>query len=179
MMEYKVRYVKNIFFLVIVAVLVSGCVIGDGERDYAMSRSMPPDAQLSPLTPAAIPTSSIPTLPFYDLSSGYWITVDPIGDKQVDENLTITTKTNLLAGEDVDISVFHRGPYIKTQTGACSCAFGKVKVTAGSDGINTTSFDVNLSQYHVNIYDVFVSGIKKNATGHTSFNITPIKTPKR
>jgi hypothetical protein len=63
-MEPKVSSVKIILLLVIVAVLISGCAIGDGERDYAMSHMTPTDVKSSQITPS--PTTQ------HNITDGFW-----------------------------------------------------------------------------------------------------------
>ena len=104
--------------------------------------------------------------------SGYWIKLDSIGDKHKGEIFAITATTNLTAGEDVIISVYHPPPYVKSQSGCLDGAEGQTKVTIGRNGVNTTSFDINLSCFRQSVYYVIESGFNENTTGNTRFNIT-------
>jgi len=173
-MELKVSFVKIIFFLVIIAVFMSGCVIGDGERDYAMSHMTPTDARSSPITPAAIPIPSTPTP-----SSFYWIKIDPISDKQVGEIFTINSTTNLSVGEEILVQVYQTTWHtqLKSSTYIFSGTTDTIKVIPGKNGTNTISFTVNSSGFHPDIYQVYEVAVNENAEGEARINITSRETP--
>ena len=167
---------KIILFLVIVAVLVSGCMIGDGERDYAMSHITPTDAQSFLITPAAIPIPSTPTPP-----SLYWIKIDPISDKQEGEIFTINATTNLSVGNDIFVQIFddkytHNHPKMQ---GPYYGGWETVKVIEGRNGINTISFIANASEFNFipEKYIVSEAAVTEDAEEQTQFNITPRKSP--
>jgi hypothetical protein len=166
--------VKIIFFLVIVAVLVSGCVIGDGERDYAMSHITPTDAQSSLITPAKIPTPSIPTPPPL-----YWIKIDPISDKQQGDIFTANASTNLSVGDEILVQVYQTDGHtdIRHIEGEFYGIVSTVKVMPGRNEINTISFIVNSSELYPDPrkYSFYEAAINENATGEALFNITPRK----
>ena len=174
-MEPKVRYVKIILFLVFISVLVSGCLIGDGEHDYAMSHITPTPAQSSLTTPTTIPIPST-TIP----PSIYWIRIEPIGDKQVGEIFTINSSTNLSAGEEILVQVYksHWHTSIKSFIGEFSGGMGIVNVSPGRNGTNTISFIVNSSAFNLvpDEYLITENAIHKDSTGEIRFNITPGKT---
>jgi hypothetical protein len=176
-MEPKVSHVKIILFLVIVAVLVSGCVIGDGERDYAMSHFTPTDAQSSVMTRTTIPTPSTPTPPPL-----YWIKIDPISDKQVGEIFTINSTTNLSVGDEILVQVYQADFHtdIRRIGGEFHGIVSTVKVMQGKNEINTISFTVNSSELYPDSrkYSITEAAINENATGVALFNITPRKDAK-
>jgi hypothetical protein len=173
-----------ITLLLLVAVLVSGCVIGDGERDYAMSHITPTDAQSSLITPAAIPIPSTPTPP-----SLYWIKIDPISDKQVGEIFTINSTTNLSAGDEIHVAIYQAEFSTGTRSsgGEFLGIIGTVKVMPGKNEINTISFIVNSSELYPDPRKYVITemaffkdsaGVEQsNATGEALFNITPRKIP--
>jgi hypothetical protein len=128
----------------------------------------------SPQLPNTVPDSDQPIRNWTQLAepSGYWIKIDPISDKKVGDIFTISATTNLSAGEDVIVGVYHRSPYRKLQSGFFSGAVGHVKVIAGNNGVNSTAFDINSSYFLPDIYDAIESGFNDNTTGNTWFNIT-------
>ncbi|MFA5267034.1 MAG: hypothetical protein WC379_03610 [Methanoregula sp.] len=184
-MEPKVSHVKIIFFLVIIAVLVSGCVIGDGERDHAMSHLTPTIAQLSPITPTAIPIPSTPAPP-----SLYWIKINPIGDKQAGDIFTINSTTNLSVGNEILVQIsqadFHPG--IQPIGEEFHGITGTVEVMQGRDEANTISFIVNSSELYSDprkyviteseLHKDSTGEVQSDATGEARFNITPRKPVK-
>jgi PBP1b-binding outer membrane lipoprotein LpoB len=174
--ELKISHVKIILFLVIVAVLVSGCIIGDGERDYAMSHMTPTDAQSSLITPAAtqIPSTSTPP-------SLYWIKIDPISDKQVGEIFTINSTTNLSVGEEILVQVYQSYWHtsMKNSNIEFSGTTGTAKVIPGRNGTNAISFRVNASEFNLppQEYGIVEYGVNENTQGVARFNISPRKIP--
>ena len=176
-------FVKIIFFLVIVAVLVSGCVIGDGERDYAMSHITPTDTQSSLIITTTIPIPSTPTPP-----SLYWIKIDPVSDKQQGDIFTVNASTNLSVGEEILIQVYTAHFYhaMKDSPSREFCgAVDTVKVIPGSNGTNAISFVVNPAcdlypeEYAITEYAVYkdsTGNMQSNATAEARFNITQRKT---
>jgi len=182
-MEPKVSHVKIIFFLVIIAVLVSGCVIGDGERDYAMSHMTPTDAQHALGAPATISISSTP-IP----SPVYWIKIDPISDRQVGEIFTINSTTNLSPGDEIYVTIYQAefSPGCRSCVGEFRGVVGTVKVMPGKNVVNTISFIVNSSELYPDSRKYVISemaiykdsaGVEQsNATGEAFFNIILGKT---
>jgi hypothetical protein len=163
---------KIILFLLFIAVLVSGCIIGDGERDYAMSHFTSNATQTPLTTPAAISTQSIPIPPPI-----YWIKFDPISDKQVGEIFTINSTTNLSAGEEIFVQVFQTSWHtqLKSSTYEYSGFSNTVNVSPGRDGVNKISFIFNSSGFHPDEYLIVEDAIKENAKREATFNITPMK----
>jgi len=175
-MELKVSFVKIIFFLVIIAVFMSGCVIDDGERDYAMSHITPSDTQSSLIITTTIPIPSTPTP-----HSLYWIKIDPISDKQKGDIFTITATTNLSVGDDILIQVYRPPDMMQAKSDEPNKfrgAQGTTKVIVGNNGNNTISFVVNSSEFYPVPDEYVVIEVAKNetVTGFTFFNIFPKKT---
>ena len=167
---------KIILFLVIIAVLVSGCVIGERERDYAMSHMTPTDAQSSLMTPVAIPIPSTPIPP--PLS---WIKIDPIGDKQEGDIFTITASTNLPVGSEILIRIDPPMQHSAKQSREFSGGTDSVKVIQGTNGTNTISFIVNSTEFNL-VPDEYLitetiyknsTGRNEKITGYALFNIMP------
>lgn len=158
---------------------MSGCVIGDGERDYAMSHITPTDARASVGTPATIPITP-PSL--------YWIKIDPISDKQVGENFTINSTTNISVDTYIQIQVYstHFKPTELGESGNFSGCAEPVKTVPGRNGINTISFIVNSStcrlipdEYQITEDAIYLDSngrVKSNAIDIARFNITPRET---
>ena len=106
--------------------------------------------------------------------SGYWIKIEPVGDKRVGDNLTIIATTNLSVGEDIVVEVYHPQIVQSKYTSSCiSEAGGQEKVSAGKNGVNTTSFNINLTCFRVNDYVVIESAFNENSTDEIQFNIIP------
>jgi hypothetical protein len=170
---------KKILFLVFIAVLVSGCMIGDGERDYAMSHITPTATQSSLTSPSAISTST-PIPP-----SGYWIRIEPISNKQAGEIFTINATTNLSAGEKILVQIYQANFHPGLHPDGFHGIAGTVNVMPGRNEINTISFMVNSSElysypleYRVTedaIYNDSIGNVQSNATGGARFKITPGK----
>jgi hypothetical protein len=151
---------KIILILIFVTILVSGCLIGDGERDYAMSHITPTVSQSSPITPAITPSTNFPI-------SIYWIKIDPISDKQVGDKYKITAKTNLSVGKEVHFDTY---PISFKPTGPNefdiykSVAVGSVKVNPGNDSINTISFEIDSIEFQPSKYIVQMEWVEQNVT---------------
>ncbi len=105
----------------------------------------------------------------------WWIRIDPIGDKQAGDNFTITSTTNLSAGEEIIVYVnLAQGLSLQNFSG-CT---GGVTVIPGMNGTNTISFPVRPSvcqnlipaEYSISEFDMF-----NRASAQASFNITPGK----
>jgi PKD repeat protein len=109
---------------------------------------------------------------------------EPIGDKHVGDKFTITATTNLEVGEEVLCEVYSSsydpyGTYVPG-TGEFSGATGTVRVEAGSNNINKTRFDVDVSTFKEDTYLVKETAIDQ-AVGDTSeFDVvlySPTSTP--
>ncbi len=167
----------TIFVILIVTVglvLVTGCV-GQAENGKSAGNvtSPVPTTSLIP-TPAQIETYQVP-------QEGYWIKIDPISDKYVGEIFTITSITNLSAGEEILVQVYSSNfhPGIKMQTREFSGATGTVRVIQGMNGINTISFAVdsstlyNSSPLKPGEYIVTEDAVIQPVTGNALFNVLP------
>jgi hypothetical protein len=159
------------FCIVLVMLLVAGCVGNMGDATNA-GNGTPAATKLS-LVPSAISTptgnQSPPTHGDF-----YWIRMNPIGDKQVGDSFTITSATNLSAGEKVLVQVFTSyipGP--KIEQGEFSGATGMVRVVQGRSGINTISFVVNTTTFKPDEYIVTEEAVNQEATGTALFNLIP------
>jgi hypothetical protein len=162
---------RTIFVILIVTlglVLAAGCMgmagdeknIGNVPSTVLITSSIP--------APAQIQTYQVPP-------DGYWIQIDPIGDKYVGESFTITSTTNLSAGEEILVQVysstFFPGP--KMQTREFSGATGAVTVIQGRSGINKISFVVNTSEFKPDEYVVSEDAIRQDANSVVVFNVLP------
>lgn len=140
----------------------------------------------TPSTLPVTPNRSIPTTPIP--SSGYWIKIDPISDKQVGEIFTVNSTTNLSAGAEIYVEVYtaHWHTHTKSYMGEFSGGVGTIKVIPGRNDTNTISFTVNSSSFNLvpdeyriieqGIYKDSTGDVQSNAMGEARFNITPIKT---
>lgn len=121
--------------------LAAGCVTGQTGEGKNMGN-----------VPSTVLVTSIPSLkqiesPIVPEEGYYWIKMDPISDKYTEENFTITSTTNLSAGDEILVQVypstFFPGP--KMQSREFYGATGTVLVIQGRSGINTILFNVNSS----------------------------------
>ena len=150
-----------ILILIFVAILVSGCLIGDGEQDYAMSHITPTVSQSSVITPATTPSTNFPL-------STYWIKIDPISDKQVGDKFKITAKTNLSVGKEIYVETYSEFFNLTRVTGmdahSSSVAGGSVRVNPGNESVNTISFEIDSIQFEPAKYIVHMEWVDRNAT---------------
>jgi hypothetical protein len=126
------------------------------------------------------PTSTVVSIPSTPVQpSPYWVQIDPINDKQVGDIFTITSTTNLSAGDEIHVQVYEPiKNQIKSSSYIISSAVGNVKVIQGNSGINTLSFVVNSSTFHPNnFYTVTEMAENNDSFGYAFFNITPKKHP--
>ena len=163
------------FFLVLLAVLLAAGCVGQAENGKSAGNVTSP----VPTTPSIATTTEIgrPQIS----QEGYWIQIDPISDKFVGESFTITSTTNLSAGEEILVQVYSgthfNGP--KIQTWEFYGATGSVKVIQGNRGINTISFVVNSSTLYNSSplqpdeYIVTEDAIIQPVTGTALFNVIP------
>jgi hypothetical protein len=106
--------------------------------------------------------------------SYYWIRIDPIGDRQPGDHVTITSTTNLSAGDEILVQAYSsHSPHQKIPTGESSGASGTVKVQPGNGGINTISFVVNTSTFDPDEYIVTEDAVLREATATAIFNLIP------
>jgi hypothetical protein len=107
--------------------------------------------------------------------------INPVGDHVVGDKFTITGTTNLAVGDKLQVDVYSSSfsPTKKSQSGAYSGASGVVEVSAGPDGRNQWSFDIDSSGFKPDEYIVTVAGIIQDVKGSALFNIlaaTPVPT---
>jgi PGF-CTERM protein len=108
------------------------------------------------------------------------IQINPVGDKHVGDKFTITAATNLAVGDQVLVQIYSSSfkPTDKSQSGEFSGATGTVKVTAGSNGMNAVSFDVDSSTFKPDEYIVQEQAvIQQQAIGTALFNVLETTAP--
>jgi trimeric autotransporter adhesin len=107
------------------------------------------------------------------------INIDPIGDKHVGDKFTITATTNLAVDDEVLVQVYSSSfkPTEKSQSGEFSGATGTVKVTAGDNGMNKISFDIDSSTFKPDEYIVTEDAVIQVATGTALFNVLETAPP--
>ena len=123
--------------LIIIVVLLAGCLgqVGDGKS----SGNVPSTIFITSLIP--IPTQiDPPRVP----QEGFWIKIDPVSDKQVGDIFTVTSTTNVSAGEEILVQVYSSTFFPGGQRNFYG-ATATVKVSKGTGGINTISFVVDSS----------------------------------
>ena len=100
-------------------------------------------------------------------------TINPIGDLQQGENITINGTTNLAAGDNLMVSVTSASftPTPKTESSGVSGAGGMVTVMPGSGGQNTWSFTADTSTFAPGDYLVTVSGVLQPVTASARFTV--------
>ena len=150
----SLRTMFVILIVTAVLALAAGCM-GQAETGKSDRNVTSP----VPTTPSIATTTEIE--PPQISQEGYWIKIDPIGDKQVGDIFTITSTTNLSAGEEILVQVYN-SRIVRNITGT----LGTVKVIQGTGGINTISFVVNTSEFKPDEYIV-----SEDATGQETFGI--------
>ena len=135
------RVAITLLLLVAVVLTAAGCLVASINNEKPTTSSLPVTVIGSTPTTAPPPTTPIP-------SSGYWIKIDPISDKQAGEVFTVNSTTNLSAGSEILVQIykaeFHPGGSWEEFRGIV----GNVKVIPGKNEINTISFLVNSSELY-------------------------------
>lgn len=168
------RLIVVVIIILVMVLLSAGCMGEAGDGKSAGNVNSPVQTTQSIPTPTQIEPPQVP-------QEGYWIKIDPISDKQVGDSFTITSTTNLSAGEEILVQVYSgthfNGP--KMQTWEFYGASGTVKVIQGSNGINTILFVVNSSTLYNSSplkpdeYIVTEDAVEQAATGTALLNVFP------
>jgi hypothetical protein len=161
----SLRIIFALTLFIITVVLSVGCMgqTGDGKSAGNIISHVQ--------TTASIPT---PTLidPYQVSQEGYWIKIDPISDKQVGDIFTVTSTTNVSAGEEILVQVYSSTFFPGGQREFYG-TFGAVEVNHGINGINTISFVVNTSELKPDEYIVTNDAIRQDASSGVLFNVLP------
>jgi hypothetical protein len=156
-------------FIIVIAsavlVLAAGCMgqVETGKSDMNVTSPVP--------TTASIPIPT-PIDPYKVSQEGYWIKVDPISDKLVGDIFTVTSTTNVSAGEEILVQVYSSTFFPGGQREFYG-TFGTVEVNQGINGINTISFVVNTSELKPDEYIVTNDAIRQDASSGVLFNVLP------
>jgi hypothetical protein len=164
-----------VILIVTAMLLVAGCV---GHTGNGKNRgNVPSTVVITSLSPTPIQTEPLQISP----EGYYWIKIDHISDKYVDESFTITSTTNLSAGEEILVQVYSgthfNGP--KMQTWKFYGATGTVRVIQGINGSNTISFVIDSttlydsSPLEPDEYIVTEDALRQEASGSALFNVNP------
>lgn len=114
-----------------------------------------------------------------------FISVDPIGDKNVGDQFTISGTTNLPAGTRILVEVYPSVYEDQTGTGSgdFTGATGTITITNSTNGANTWSFSLDTATFKPMEYLVSVSSLKGDASkgdytkgdifGSTKFILSP------
>jgi hypothetical protein len=158
------RVALALVLVMVAMLLVAGCAGQPGDRTSAANGD---------------PSNTAPTL----VPSGYWIRIDPISEKKVGDNLTVTATTNLPAEEKIHVQIFSSGVerYIHLNhpapwewMGGMSTVGNVVNVVPGNNGINTTLFVVgDTSWFEPDEYIVGESTVDEKTSNGTSFILYP------
>ena len=91
-----------------------------------------------------------------------FINISPPGDRHVGDKFTIYAQTNLNVDDEVLVQIysFYFQPAQKSQSGEFSGATGTVRVTGGTDGMNTIGFDVDSSTFKPDTYLVIETAVR-------------------
>jgi hypothetical protein len=172
-----------IAILIIVAMLLAAGCMGQAETGKSDTNVTSPVSTTPPIST----TTEIE--PPQISQEGYWIKIDPISDKYTDEIFTITSTTNLSAGEEILVQVYSSTFFPGGQRNFYG-ATATVKVSKGTGGINTISFVVDSSTlYNSSLlkpdeYIVTEDAVIQPVTGTAFFNVLPApdsygKTPSK
>jgi hypothetical protein len=157
--------------ILIAAILAAGCEWQTGDRTHGGTMTL--NVTATATIPSPISTAMPIESPMANLSY-YWIRMDPVGEKMANEKFTITSTTNLPAGEEVLIGVFLSYPsHQKIRPDEPSAAMGRVKVHQGSDGINTLSFTIDTQNFEPCEYEVTETAVLKEGSGTGLFYLFP------
>jgi hypothetical protein len=111
------RVPPALVLLLVAVLLVAGCAqVGDGKR-------------VTNGTPSV--TMTMPATSPRDQPSVYWIRIDPVGNKTVGDVFTITSTTNLSAGEEILVQVYSSTFHPGGRAGKFSGSTGYTNVTTG------------------------------------------------
>jgi hypothetical protein len=136
-----IRGTLGLTLMIVVVLLAAGCM-GQAETRKSDTNVTSPVSTTPPIST----TTEIE--PPQISQEGYWIKIDPISDKYTNEIFSISSTTNLSAGEEILVQVysstFHTGP--KFPINEFYGATGTVRVIQGMNGINITLFVVNTSE---------------------------------
>jgi hypothetical protein len=99
--------------------------------------------------------------------------INPIGDLQQGENVTINGTTNLAVGDNLMVNIVSSSytPANKNQASGYAGAGGMVTVMPGNGGLNTWSFTFDTSTLTPDEYLVTVSGVVQQVTATASFTV--------
>ena len=132
------------------------------------------------LTPgcASIPAKQSINEPeqYVNLNGTGWITIDPINDKHIGDQFTITAKTNLSAGEEIrgeTVSTLFQGTERAFDWNNWSGASYTVKVKKGIDGVNIISFDIDSVNFKPAIYYMTFHAVNQNVSCTTFYDMLP------
>ena len=161
----SLRTIFALTLFIIAVVLSVGCMgqTGDGKSAGNIISHVPSTASIP------IPT---PIDPYKVSQEGYWIKVDPISDKLVGDIFTVTSTTNVSAGEEILVQVYSSTFFPGGQREFYG-TFGTVEVNQGINGINTISFVVNTSELKPDEYIVTNDAIRQDASSGVLFNVLP------
>jgi hypothetical protein len=161
----SLRTIFALTLFIIAVVLSVGCMgqTGDGKSAGNIISHVP--------TTASIPIPT-PIDPYKVSQEGYWIKVDPISDKLVGDIFTVTSTTNVSAGEEILVQVYSSTFFPGGQREFYG-TFGTVEVNQGINGINTISFVVNTSELKPDEYIVTNDAIRQDASSGVLFNVLP------
>jgi hypothetical protein len=93
--------------------------------------------------------------------------ISPIPNHAVGDRFTIIGKTNLAAGDPLNVEIRST----KQQSGEFSGSSGRVTVVPGPGGNNCWTYRVDASSYKPGDYSVKVSGVLQVVTGSATFTI--------
>jgi hypothetical protein len=151
---------------------------------YEYNKNKPGPGEISGVTTFTVHESQAST------AQAQFIRVDPIGDKKVGDQFTITGTTNLPKGAEVMFQVYaasfeptETNPQTGAQSGEFTGATGTVTVMQGTGDVNTWSADLDLTtfqpmEYLVNV-SMFTGDVSQrdfstgNPTGRLKFTVNP------
>ena len=163
MIPSRIPIVLLVFTAVIVIAAICLVSLNGGKPTASLS---PTPTTKTILTPGPILTISIP-------SSGYWIKIDPISDKQKGDSFTINATTNLPVNDDILIQVYSPPPVMvaKSEPEKIIGVIDHIKVIPGRNGKNFTSFNINLTNFPLDEYLIIESAFNETVTGTSIFNV--------
>ena len=111
-------------------------------------------------------------------NGSYWIKIDPIGDKIMGENISVTAATNLPVGAEVLVWVSTSSPPLCTKSKCYDThTDGRIIVNSGDNNINKTFFEFDTSIFKPNEYLLSESAIEQNTSEFILFYIQESSIP--
>ena len=125
--------------------------------------------------PATVPADTVPPAATVPVNNGSpWMKISPVGDIHIGDPITLSASTSLPENTEVTWQVYGSSTHcLKYRCTSSGEAVGTTQVTRGQDGINTTVFDVNTSEFRADEFIISVSAVDPALSTTALFNVIP------